>query len=117
MVIGLLVLFLGSVTVLAVAVMGLVGKLPRNHWAGIRLPYTMANDERWEATHRFAAPFLIFGAVGAASVTLAFLPFALAGRVSDTLGALVAIITAVVLLTAVVFGALIGVTASKRAGL
>lgn len=117
MLIGLIVLFLGAATVLAVAVMGLVGKLPRNHWAGIRLPYTMSNDERWEATHKFAAPFLIFGAAGVAAVTLAFIPFALAGRISDTLGAIVAIVSAVVLLTAVVFGALIGVTASKRAGL
>ena len=117
MVIVLLVMFLGAVTVLTVSVMGLVGKLPRNHWAGIRVPYTMANDERWEATHRFAAPFFIFGSVGVASVCLAFLPFAIVGRVSDTLGVIVAIVSAVVLLTAVVFGALIGVTASKRAGL
>lgn len=31
---------------------GRTGKLPRNHFAGIRLPSTMRSDRAWAAAHR-----------------------------------------------------------------
>ena len=41
---GLLVTLLGW--------LGKIGKLPRNHFAGIRLPSTMRSDRAWAAAHR-----------------------------------------------------------------
>ena len=41
--------------------------LPRNYWAGIRTPWTLASDFVWQETHRRAAIFMTrAGAVGAA---------------------------------------------------
>lgn len=107
----------GSVALVTVAVMGLLGRLPRNPIAGIRTPYTMANDERWYAVHRAAAPLMIFGGVAVASVALAFFPFAVANRVPDGIGTAVAIAVAGVLLVIVVVSALVGIRAAKGQGL
>ena len=49
--IGLIVIFAGLL-VLGVAWAGKIGKLPRNHFAGIRLPSTMRSDRAWAAAHR-----------------------------------------------------------------
>lgn len=39
----------------AVAVIGnLLGKITRNFFAGIRMPWTLANEEVWYRTHRLA---------------------------------------------------------------
>ena len=38
--------------VMGIAWAGRVGKLPRNHFAGIRLPSTMRSDRAWVAAHR-----------------------------------------------------------------
>lgn len=50
------------------------GKLRRNPWVGIRTPWTLADDEVWARTHRFAAPIFV---AGGALVSLC----AMAGRV------------------------------------
>lgn len=55
-----------------------------NYTVGIRLPWTLADEENWEATHRFAGPVWIvcgvlslLGAVSGSSGTLfVFLFFA-----------------------------------------
>lgn len=31
-------------------------KVRRNHWTGIKLPWTLADEENWNKTHRMAAP-------------------------------------------------------------
>jgi hypothetical protein len=61
---------------------GVTGRLPRNHFAGIRTRFTLASDENWQAVHRAAGPVFIFGGILVAAVELAFLPFAFAGRLS-----------------------------------
>lgn len=50
-------------------------KLRRNYTTGIKLPWTMTNDENWNRTHRMAAPIwvicglliIVMGLIGAAS--------------------------------------------------
>jgi len=46
------------------------GKLRRNPWIGIRTPWTLADDEVWARTHRFAGPIFV---VGGALITLSAL--------------------------------------------
>ena len=48
---GALVIVAG-LAVLGIAWAGKIGKLPRNHFAGIRLPSTMRSDRAWAAAHR-----------------------------------------------------------------
>ncbi|MGE3075627.1 MAG: SdpI family protein [Dehalococcoidia bacterium] len=68
-----------SMTLIMIGWQGWMGKLPRQHFAGIRTPYSMANDEQWKAVHRYGSPYLIFGGVAAFAAALAMLPFAIAG--------------------------------------
>jgi uncharacterized membrane protein len=42
----------GGLVVMLIAWLGKIGKLPRNHFAGIRLPSTMRSDRAWAAAHR-----------------------------------------------------------------
>jgi uncharacterized membrane protein len=113
MAVALFVIAAGSATVLAVGIFALIGKLPRNGWAGIRTPYTMRSDENWYRTHRFGAPFLIFGAVATLSASLAFLPFAIAGKVSDGLAGAVTLGSALLLLVCALASWLYGVNTAK----
>lgn len=65
--------------------MSLVGSLPPNSFVGIRTPYTRKSPENWLATHRAAAPILIWVGVAALAAGLAFLPFAFLGVLGDGL--------------------------------
>lgn len=67
--------------------MSLLGKLSPNSLAGIRTPYTRKSDENWYATHRAAAPVLIWAGVAVVSAGMAFLPFAVAGKLAGGLTA------------------------------
>ena len=111
----LLIVALGSVSVLAVGILGLLGRLPRNSWAGIRTPYSMANDTNWERVHRFGSPILIFGAVASLSASMAFLPFALAGAVDDSLALGVVIGCAVIIALSAIASWAFGVSKAKAA--
>jgi uncharacterized membrane protein len=52
----------GAAVGLLIAIIGnYMGKVPRNRYVGIRLPWTLESDEVWERTHRFAAPILVAG--------------------------------------------------------
>jgi uncharacterized membrane protein len=73
----------GSFAIVFLGYMGLMGKLPPNRWAGIRTPFTRSSDENWYNTHRAAAPVMIFGGVLVLAVSMAFLPFSIAGRLGD----------------------------------
>ena len=47
--------FVWTGTLLLLALIGnVLGKTRRNQWSGIRLPWTLASDSNWIATHRFA---------------------------------------------------------------
>jgi len=57
-------LTLGGVVLVVIGWMGWAGRLPRNHIAGIRTPYTMRSDANWYATHRYAGPlYVVWGAL------------------------------------------------------
>jgi SdpI/YfhL protein family len=58
-----IVIVLGAVAVLVVANMGARGTLPRQYWAGIRLPATLRSDEAWRAAHVAAAPMMRAGGI------------------------------------------------------
>ncbi|KAA0241178.1 MAG: SdpI family protein [Chloroflexi bacterium CFX7] len=107
---------LAGVVLVTIGWLGLQGRLPRNHFAGIRTPYTMRSDETWYATHRHGAPVLIFAGVAAVSAGLALIPFAAAGAVSDGLIAATALAMAGILLVAALASWLIG-TRKARAEL
>jgi uncharacterized membrane protein len=47
-----------------------MGKLRKNFFAGIRTPWTLANDEVWERTHRMAG--WVFMLAGLVTVIAAF---------------------------------------------
>ncbi len=54
------------------AVMGLLmARLRRNFFVGVRTPWTLASEQVWQATHRFAAKTFLVG--GLAGLVLAFL--------------------------------------------
>ena len=114
---ALLVGTLASGAVVAVGWLGLVGKLPRNRVAGIRTPYTLSSDERWYAVHRAGGPVMLLGAVAAFASGLAFLPFAIAGKVDDALSAAVLIAMVVTGLVAAIGGWLYGVSRARAQGL
>lgn len=103
----LAVLVAGSVVV-AVGVLGLLERLPPNSFAGIRTPYTRRSPENWYRTHRAAAPLFIFGGVAAVMAALAFLPFALAGKLADALTAGISLGAAAVLAGCAIAGWLVG---------
>ena len=111
--IGFLVVLIASVAVIFVGWWGWQEKLPRQHWAGIRTPYTLASDEQWKAVHRFGAPHMIFGGVAAFSAGLAMLPFAIAGAVSDGFAAAVLFAIAVVIGASAIMSWQFGVRAAK----
>lgn len=59
LVLALLVVALASLVVAGVGYLGWQGRLARNRWVGIRLPATLASDERWHAAHAAAGPWMI----------------------------------------------------------
>ncbi|TQF74658.1 SdpI family protein [Rhodococcus spelaei] len=72
MVIVASVLFVLAIVVGSVAVAGLTGRLPRNRWAGVRTPETLASEETFALANRIAGPtmaaaalLLVIGGIGA----------------------------------------------------
>lgn len=57
------VLFAVAVVVGGVAVAGMTGRLPRNRWAGVRTPDTLASEETFRLANRIAGPTLAAAAV------------------------------------------------------
>lgn len=49
-------------------------KARRNHFVGIRTPWTLADERVWDKTHRFAGPVLMLGGVAIAVATFVVPP-------------------------------------------
>jgi uncharacterized membrane protein len=107
------VLLVGGSTVAAVGFLGLLGRLPPNDWAGIRTRFTRSSDEHWYATHRAAAPIMIFGAIPVAVAAFAFLPFVLLGEVGMSVITGLALGSAAIILVTTIAGAWYGVAHAK----
>lgn len=107
---------LGGLAVVVLGWLGWLEKLPPNGLAGIRIPYTRRSPENWYATHHAAAPLLIFGGVAIVAAGMAFLPFSLAGKVSDGLAAGITIALTGVLLMTVLAGTVVGVKSARSRG-
>jgi uncharacterized membrane protein len=110
---ALAVVTLGGVLIVAIGWLGLLEKLPPNWFAGIRIPFTMRSRENWYATHHAAAPLLILGGVAIVAAGMAFLPFSLAGKLSDGLAAGISLALAGVLIVTVAAAALVGVKSAR----
>lgn len=80
-------------------------KMRRNYLMGIRTPWTIADEQVWEKTHRFAGPLFMLG--GAVAIASAFLP----GHVTR-----IAVMIAALALPALV-SAVYSYIVSKRLGL
>ena len=71
---------IGAVGLLFVIIGNFLGKVTRNFFAGIRTPWTLANEEVWLRTHRLAGKlFVAAGLLIAASGFLTFTPMLLIG--------------------------------------
>ena len=112
--VALLLVAVGGFAVTFTGYLGLVGKLPPNPWAGIRTPFTMRSPEAWYATHRGAAPAMIFGGVLVFAASAAFVPFALAGTVPLPLATGVVLGSCGILLGTVVAGWRTGTAHARR---
>ena len=61
---------LGGVCALFAAMGPVLTRLPRNFYVGVRTPWTLANEQVWDSTHRFAAK--CFTATGLAGLVTTF---------------------------------------------
>lgn len=59
----LLFLLIGALFMVVGAAMG---RIKRNFWMGVRTPWTLASDEVWQRTNRFAGRWLIAGGIAVA---------------------------------------------------
>lgn len=114
-----LALVLGFVTLsgallLLIGWMSLVGRLPPNGLVGIRTPYTRTTPDNWYATHRAAAPVLIWVGVAVLATGLAFFPFAIIGRLSDGLVLGLVIALGLLLLVGAIGSWLYGTRVARR---
>jgi uncharacterized membrane protein len=61
---------------LLIALMGnVLGKVRRNFYIGVRTPWTIANEQVWNATHRFAAKTFFAGGVAGLLAVILRAPF------------------------------------------
>lgn len=92
MLIVAVVLFVLALAVAAVGVAGLVGKLPRNRWAGIRTAEAMRDDDAFRLANKVAAPTMIAAglliAIGGAAVLALDGAFAVVALVVAVIAAL-----------------------------
>jgi hypothetical protein len=75
----------------------------------------MESDDAWYRAHRAAAPILLVGSVAIVAVSLAFLPFAIAGSISDGLVAAAAIMCMFLVLVTTIAAAVVGSRAAETA--
>ena len=83
LVVGMLFMFIGNS----------LGRVRHNYFVGIRTPWTLANEEVWRRTHRFAGPVLMVGGL----LPIVLLPFwPQAGRILLLVSVLGSVLVAVV---------------------
>jgi len=51
------------VSLLFILIGNVMGKFKYNYFVGIRIPWTLANEEVWKKTHRLAAPLWVIGGI------------------------------------------------------
>ena len=103
----------GGIALVTVGWLGWQGRLKRQGVAGIRTPYSMASDERWYAVHKHGAPAMIFGGVAAVAMSLALLPFSIAGQLPNAFAATMALIIAAIVLISALISWRTGVSGAK----
>lgn len=54
---------------------GVLGRVRRNYWVGVRTPWTLSDERVWDETHRLAARLLVLAAAG--GLVLVCLPWPL----------------------------------------
>ncbi|MFN0094108.1 MAG: SdpI family protein [Dehalococcoidia bacterium] len=113
LVILLLVLLVGGAAASSVGLLGLLGRLKPNRWAGIRTGFTMASDEHWYAAHRAAGPIMLLGSLPVAAASLAFLPFVLLDKIDGAIIIGLAAGSALLILTTTLVGAWYGIALAK----
>ncbi len=104
---GAAALALAAVALGVVARLAAADRLPRNGFAGIRIPSTMRSDSAWRAGHRAALPLLRLSAVTTAAACLVAAGFAVAHHPDAATAALLAgcgVLLAVLLAATVVAG-------------
>jgi uncharacterized membrane protein len=111
--VAFLFLLLASVALILVGWWGFQEKLPRQHWAGIRTPYSLASDEQWAAVHRYGSPYLIFGGVAALATAAAALPFAIAGSLPAGFSATVLVAIVIVVVVSALMAWILGERAAR----
>lgn len=103
-----------SGALLAAGWLGLTGNLPRNHFAGIRVGYSMKSDEHWRIVHRAAGPYIVLAAAGVLSASLAFMPFAFAGKIPEGLAVVMLLGQAAFIIFAVLIATTTGLRKAHR---
>jgi immunity protein, SdpI family len=69
--------FIAAFFVFFALIGNVLGKVKRNFWMGIRTPWTLADPQVWDRTHRMGAwSFVVVGVVGAIAVLLGAPPIA-----------------------------------------
>jgi len=105
-VIGLVLL--GAMGLVFLGWLGLIGRLPPNHFVGIRTRFTRQNEQNWYEAHREAGSILILGSVAVVAGGLALFPFALAGSLPETFAIAAVVAMVAILLASAVAAWLIG---------
>jgi hypothetical protein len=109
------VIVLSVVSVLVAVLISLcgVGVIPRNPWAGLRIPSLFASDAAWVAGHRAAIVPMVCAAV--VNIVLAVLAATMFSSAAESSGEITLVIVAlVVLVLGTVIGAVSGVRAANR---
>jgi uncharacterized membrane protein len=84
MIVPYVILLGAGVAMAAVALLAQSGRLPLNHFAGIRTAAVMRNEQTWRAGHAAAAPWLL----GAGLIVTAGSLLLLATRPNEAVGGL-----------------------------
>jgi uncharacterized membrane protein len=105
-------LLLGGIAVWWVARLGSAGRLPRNYWAGIRTPATLASDRAWAEAHRAGGSALGVGGAAGSAGGAAAVATGVAGAAAWVVFAVIGA-GAAVMLAFVVLGGVRGVRAAR----
>jgi uncharacterized membrane protein len=66
---------MGGISLLIALLGNVMGKVRRNFFVGVRTPWTLANEQVWNATHRFAAKIFFLGGLLGLVFAVLGLPF------------------------------------------